>query len=178
MSEKPSYLGLLNAISVAETDAGCYLDQWATVTPSDDVFADMTQRGAKGTDDELARVTTFFLENLTVVNVNTSPAEELTGVLGVKDEVADAIRKSLHRLTLRQGVFRLLDRLGLTHWKKRWDDLYAERSTLVHGLAPQTGADYGDLAHRTVSLCGQILLKAVAAEIPQAARHVARMYVG
>jgi hypothetical protein len=79
---------------------------------------------------------------------------------------------------LRQGVFRLLDRLGLQHLKKSWDDLYAERSTLVHGLAPQPGADYGDLAHRTVSLCGQILLKAAAAEIPQADRHVTRMYAG
>ena len=39
MSAKPSYLGLLNAISVAETDAGCYLTEWAKVTPSDDVRA-------------------------------------------------------------------------------------------------------------------------------------------
>ena len=44
-------------------------------------------------------------------------------------------------------------------------------------LAPRPGADYGDLAHRTVSFCGQILLKAAAAEIPQADRHVATMYV-
>jgi hypothetical protein len=34
MSEKPSYLGLLNAISVAESDAGRYLAAWAAVTPS------------------------------------------------------------------------------------------------------------------------------------------------
>lgn len=60
-------------------------DRW------NDVFADMTQRGAKGTDEQLARVTTYFLENLTLVNVNSSPAEELTGVLSVSDEVADAI---------------------------------------------------------------------------------------
>jgi competence ComEA-like helix-hairpin-helix protein len=56
-----------------------------------DVFADMTKRGANGTDEQLARVTTFFLENLTLVNVNTSPADELTGVLGVGDDVAAAI---------------------------------------------------------------------------------------
>jgi len=60
-------------------------DRW------NDVFADMTQRGAKGTDEQLARVTTYFLENLTLVNINSSPAEELTGVLGVSDQVADAI---------------------------------------------------------------------------------------
>jgi hypothetical protein len=92
-------------------------------------------------------------------------------------EVSDAIQKSLHRLTLRQGVFRLLDRLGLQYLKKNWDDLYKERSTLVHGLAPRPGADYSDLAVRTISLCGQILLKAIATEVSQADRHIAVMYV-
>ena len=56
-----------------------------------DVFADMTQRGATGTDEQLMRVTRYFLENLTFVNVNTSPADELAGVLGVTDVVAEAI---------------------------------------------------------------------------------------
>ena len=56
-----------------------------------DVFADMTQRGATGTDEQLQKVTRYFLENLTLVNVNTSPAEELIWVLGVRDEVAQEI---------------------------------------------------------------------------------------
>jgi competence ComEA-like helix-hairpin-helix protein len=56
-----------------------------------DVFADMTKRGATGTDEQLERVTRFFLENLTLVNVNTSAAEELAGVLGVSEEVAQAV---------------------------------------------------------------------------------------
>jgi len=60
-------------------------DRW------NDVFADMTQRGAKGTDEQLEKVTRFFLENLTLVNVNTSASEELAGVLGVSEEVAQAI---------------------------------------------------------------------------------------
>jgi len=60
-------------------------DRW------NDVFADMTQRGANGTDEQLAQVTAFFLENLTLVNVNSSPADELAGVLGVSDEVAQDI---------------------------------------------------------------------------------------
>ena len=34
---KPSYLGLLNTISNAETEAECYLGAWAAVTPRDDV---------------------------------------------------------------------------------------------------------------------------------------------
>jgi hypothetical protein len=99
-----------------------------------------------------------------------------TGSAGERQEVADAIRKSLHRLTLRQGVLRLLDALELQHLKKDWDAIYAERSTLVHGLAPRPGADYGDLASRAVSLCGQILLKAVAGDIPAANQYADRFY--
>ena len=56
-----------------------------------DVFADMTQRGATGTDEQLTRVTRFFLENLTLVNVNSSPADELKWVLGVGDDVMQTI---------------------------------------------------------------------------------------
>jgi len=40
-----------------------------------DVFADMTKRGANGSDEQLAQVTSYFLENLTLVNVNSSPAD-------------------------------------------------------------------------------------------------------
>ena len=36
-SGKPTYLGLLNAISLAETRAHCYLTEWASVTKSEDV---------------------------------------------------------------------------------------------------------------------------------------------
>jgi competence ComEA-like helix-hairpin-helix protein len=56
-----------------------------------DVFADMMQRGAKGTDEQLERVTKYFLDNLTLINVNTSPADELAWVLGVDDAVAQKI---------------------------------------------------------------------------------------
>lgn len=37
MATKPSYLGLLNAIAVAEAQAHEYLHVWAEATPSDDV---------------------------------------------------------------------------------------------------------------------------------------------
>lgn len=37
MSDKPSYLGLLNAIALGETEAEAYLEAWADVTPSDEV---------------------------------------------------------------------------------------------------------------------------------------------
>ncbi len=99
------------------------------------------------------------------------------GTTAERQEVADAIRKSLHRLTLRQGVFRLLARLELDHLKRPWDELYAERSTLVHGLAPRAEANYHDLARRTVSLCGRILLNAVATEVPMIDREATKYYM-
>jgi competence ComEA-like helix-hairpin-helix protein len=70
-------------------------DRW------NDVFADMTRRGANGTDEQLERVTRYFFENLTLVNINKSPAEELIGVLGVGDDVAQDIiaRRELHPFT-------------------------------------------------------------------------------
>jgi len=37
MSDKPSYLGLLNAVSLAESDAYCYLTEWASLTKDPDV---------------------------------------------------------------------------------------------------------------------------------------------
>jgi len=37
MSDKPRYLGLLNAIALAESRAHTYLCAWAEMTPSDDV---------------------------------------------------------------------------------------------------------------------------------------------
>ena len=68
-----------------------FLDKPRSWERWNDIFADMTQRGANGTDEQLERVTTYFLENLTFVNVNTSPADEIAGVLGVSDDVAQAI---------------------------------------------------------------------------------------
>jgi DNA uptake protein ComE-like DNA-binding protein len=68
-----------------------FLNQTRSWDRWNDVFADMTQRGANGTEEQLARVTSYFLENLTLVNVNSSPADELAWVLGVADEVVQAI---------------------------------------------------------------------------------------
>ena len=93
-----------------------------------------------------------------------------------RDEVAAAIRRSVQKISLSQGVLRLLASLELNHFKKRWGQLYDERSTLVHGLAPKPGVDYSDLAFRTVSLCGHILLTAVARDVWGADKHLAKFY--
>lgn len=82
---------------------------------------------------------------------------------GEAAEVQDAILK-IHKLSLRQGVLRLLRSADLD-LKREWDAIYAERSTLVHGLAPKPGVDYQPLAHRTVGLCVRILHRLIELEI-------------
>jgi hypothetical protein len=47
MSDKPSYLGLLNAISIAESRAHEYLNAWIAVSPSADVRAVLSTVAAR-----------------------------------------------------------------------------------------------------------------------------------
>jgi hypothetical protein len=113
----------------------------------------------------------------TLLNELAENAEHATiGTPVERKEVSRAIRRGTHKLGLREGVLRLLESLGLAHLKKDWDELYGQRSTLVHGLAPKPGADYGELSHKSISLCGHILLKVVTSEIASADKHVDRFY--
>lgn len=56
-----------------------------------DVFNQMTRIGASGTDDQLEQVTTYFLDHLTTLSINTANSEELTDVLNVSQGVAQEI---------------------------------------------------------------------------------------
>jgi rubrerythrin len=47
MADKPSYLGLLNGVSNAETRAHCYLTAWAEVTTDPDVRAVLVKVAAR-----------------------------------------------------------------------------------------------------------------------------------
>jgi hypothetical protein len=98
------------------------------------------------------------------------------GSVDEREEVIDVINKSLHKLSLRQGVMRLLTSLNLNHLKKNWDKLYQERSSLVHGLAPKPGVDYSVLASESINLCGHILLNAISREIPEATKYIDVLY--
>jgi len=65
------------------------------------VFAEMSGYGADGTDDQLDRVVNYFQKNLTVINVNSSPVEDLQQTLQVSDKVAGEImaRRAQHFFT-------------------------------------------------------------------------------
>jgi hypothetical protein len=103
-------------------------------------------------------------ECLTFVKTHESDIDETE-----REEVLEAIEK-LHRVSLRQGVLRLLKRLGLNDLKNEWHRLYGERSTLVHGLAPKPGQRYDAFANQVITLCGHILLRALKNELPEASR--------
>jgi len=125
----------------------------------------------------LGQIESWSSEQASLLKVLAASArDEDIGTESEREEVAVAIEKGLHKLSLRQGVLRLLSSLDLGHLKKTWDNLYSERSTLVHGLAPMPGVDYSGLAHRAVGLCGQILLAAISKEIPSANSNVAKFY--
>ena len=47
MSDKPSYLGLLNAVALAESEAHAYLCAWIDTTPSDEVRAVLRKIAAR-----------------------------------------------------------------------------------------------------------------------------------
>ena len=48
-AEKPSYLGLLNAISLAESEAGVYLEAWANATDDEELASTLRFVAARET---------------------------------------------------------------------------------------------------------------------------------
>ncbi|TPJ58529.1 hypothetical protein [Mesorhizobium sp. B2-7-1] len=78
-------------------------------------------------------------------------------------EVAEALRRSLHRIGLRQGVMRVLTRMRLDELKKEWDRLYSLRSGLFHGTLA-VDDKVSQLAVDAVTLCGRVILKVLEQE--------------
>jgi cytochrome c5 len=57
----------------------------------EETYAAMSKNGARGSIDELNAVVHYMEKNLTIVNVNTSPADELAPTLQVDDATVAAI---------------------------------------------------------------------------------------
>lgn len=86
----------------------------------------------------------------------------MEGSAAERAEVARAIRKGLFPLSLRQGVMRLLSRLGLDNLRNEWDRLYGIRSGIFHGTARLSDADIRQASLETGTLCGRIILAVLA----------------
>ena len=88
----------------------------------------------------------------TIASLQREDDDELT-------EIARALTsQSQHRVSLRQGVFRLLKENGLEAFKSSWDDLYGRRSGLFHGTLDLNRTEMNRLANDTVGLCVTIIL--------------------
>lgn len=95
-----------DSLAVAAVCTVCHASFQFLTTPRsssrwEQVFAEMSGYGANGTDDQLDRVVNYFQKNLTVINVNTSPVDDLQPTLQVSDKVAAVIlaRRAQHPFT-------------------------------------------------------------------------------
>ena len=71
MSDKPSYLGLLNAVSLAETEAHEYLTAWAAVTPHEGVKATLLTVAAREGEHGMS-----FAKRINELGYNLRPAAD------------------------------------------------------------------------------------------------------
>src|SRR3954470_7527301 len=71
MSDKPSYLGLLNAVSLAESAAHEYLTAWAAVTPHDGVKATLLTVAAREGEHGMT-----FAKRINELGYNLRPGDD------------------------------------------------------------------------------------------------------
>src|SRR5215831_7205819 len=93
VSEKPSYLGLLNAISLGESEAHCYLNAWAAVTPSDDVKAVISTVALREGEHGLA-----FAKRINELGYSVQPRENAK--FAELMEIAGSSRSDLEKMEL------------------------------------------------------------------------------
>lgn len=86
-----------------------------------------------------------------------------------KFELSEMLRKSQHRMSVRQSHRRLLLDLGLGNLWKSWDALYARRSAILHGLSYSRDSERSRIVHPALSLAARIVLTAIARQAPGAA---------
>jgi DNA uptake protein ComE-like DNA-binding protein len=85
-----------DAVAVQQVCTACHSSSQFLGTPRssgrwEQVFGQMAQFGANPNDEQVDRIVRYFQRNLMVVNVNTSPPEELAPTLQIGPEVATAI---------------------------------------------------------------------------------------
>jgi len=95
-----------DAEAVQQVCTACHSSSQYLGTPRssgrwEQVFGQMAQQGARPTEEQIDQIVRYFQRNLTVINVNTSPLEELGPTLQTNDETATAIvmRRSQRKFT-------------------------------------------------------------------------------
>jgi hypothetical protein len=79
------------------------------------------------------------------------------------DEVREVVTslETLHRISVRQGIKRLLVRLERSELWTAWDGIYNERSSFFHGGSSLNRQELSDLAGRAFQTAEQIVMQAV-----------------
>jgi len=85
-----------DAVAVRDICTACHSSSQFLATPRssgrwEQVFGQMAQQGARPNDEQVDRIVRYFQRNLMVVNVNTSPDEELGPTLQTSPETTAAI---------------------------------------------------------------------------------------
>jgi cytochrome c5 len=95
-----------DAEAVQQVCTACHSSSQFLGTPRsssrwEQLFGQMAQQGAHPTDEQVDQIVRYFQRNLMVVNVNTSPLEELGPTLQTNDETTTAIvmRRSQRKFT-------------------------------------------------------------------------------
>lgn len=96
----------LDAQAVTQVCTRCHAASQFLGTPRsstrwEELYGRMSRYGAGGSEEQLNRVVAYFQMNLTLVNVNTSPAEELGPTLQASDETIARVvaRRSQRKFT-------------------------------------------------------------------------------
>jgi len=96
----------LDAEAVRDICTACHSSSQFLGTPRsssrwEQLFGQMAQQGARPNDEQVDRIVRYFQRNLMVVNVNTSPDEELGPTLQTTAEVTAAItlRRRIQKFT-------------------------------------------------------------------------------
>lgn len=95
-----------DAEAVQQVCTACHSSSQFLGTPRsssrwEQLFGQMAQLGARPTDEQVDQIVRYFQRNLMVINVNTSPLEELGPTLQTNDETTTAIvmRRSQRKFT-------------------------------------------------------------------------------
>ena len=91
LDNDPKDFQAVTAVCTACHAASQFLSTPRSSSRWEQVFQEMSGYGANGTDDQLDRVVNYFQRNLTVININTSPPEDLKETLQIDDKTLNAI---------------------------------------------------------------------------------------
>jgi hypothetical protein len=144
---------LPQGLSAAETGVRLLNRALMSAEPLTQVVLAISVVEALGQNEEWSESQKFILNGLAESLESSDHTDE------ENKEIGDALRRSVHRISLRQGVLRVLTKLQLEHLKKEWDRLYGMRSGVFHGTAHLSEPEISKLAQDCLTLCGRIVIE-------------------